>query len=830
MGTELKKYGKGCLKVFVWILLIFSIMMVMGGILAINEQPAQEKENAETMNSETVDKVASVIALLFMGGLTVGCIFVLIKLRGKGQLDYKIIETQKEIANKESNPIKKKILNDHIGFLIQKDIEQRLKPLVKKYEDKVTKNPKQEWIQLLQKYGEELNKAQIEVENLRYDIVAELSDSEKEKYKELCDSFKILQKSKRIWVIKNSDKTSCFFKCGSYKELSIPYDVPKMPLYYRKTLYFYPRYVIVDEGKTFNAFPISKITLTHAAVSIPETGFAPSDAVKVGTTYRYVNKKGEPDGRYKNNPTIQVMQYGALDFTPLDITLVVSNNNAAEKFGEAFQLLQDATMKQQKINISPNRVSRTLYNNYNSVVSQIVEMADWMKNSAEFKTVLKKQNIKLTYNEKNTTRTSDLVNTLIEIDFLNCFLKLGKYLDFDDSECFGLFMLYAALNNQITIDYGQIDAYKDKYSSTVSDIYFQLKNAIEHNPTPEGGFVISLLLGETDKNMQHKYLMALHLFATSIANIDNKISDEEQKGLDFVSSKLNDADISDNEGNVESEKESKKFKKKIDIDKACEELQKLIGLQSVKSEIETLANFIKIQQTRAEKGIKTPSVSYHCVFTGNPGTGKTTVARIVAGIYKELGILKKGHLVETDRSGLVAEYVGQTAPKTNKVIDSALDGILFIDEAYSLVSGGQNDFGIEAIATLLKRMEDDRDRLVVILAGYSNEMQTFINANPGLQSRFNRYIDFPDYSASELMQIFEFNLKKNEYCISDEARTALAEYLQKCVNEKDERFGNGRFVRNLFEKTIERQANRLSQAPNLTAEMLTTIEVGDLPE
>ncbi|GEM_PF-489543 len=263
---------------------------------------------------------------------------------------------------------------------------------------------------------------------------------------------------------------------------------------------------------------------------------------------------------------------------------------------------------------------------------------------------------------------------------------------------------------------------------------------------------------------------------------------------------------------------------------SSKELDSLIGLTSVKKEIQTLTNFIKIQQEREKQGLKSSSLSYHCVFTGNPGTGKTTVARIVADIYKELGVLRKGHLVETDRAGLVAEYVGQTAVKTNKIIDSALDGVLFIDEAYSLVSDNSTDYGKEAIATLLKRMEDDRDRLVVILAGYTKEMQDFINTNLGLQSRFNRYIEFPDYTAEELYQIFELNMKKFDYRLADGAKEQLMQYFEQAVANKDKNFGNGRFVRNVFEKTLERQANRLASISNLTTEQLTEITIEDLPK
>jgi len=260
------------------------------------------------------------------------------------------------------------------------------------------------------------------------------------------------------------------------------------------------------------------------------------------------------------------------------------------------------------------------------------------------------------------------------------------------------------------------------------------------------------------------------------------------------------------------------------------ELDELIGLGSVKQEVRSLANFVKLQKQREAQGLKTAKVSYHLVFYGSPGTGKTTVARIVGRIYKDLGVLKKGHTVETDRGGLVAKYMGQTALKTDTIIQQALDGVLFIDEAYSLVpeGGGGQDYGQEAIATLLKRMEDYRDRLVVIIAGYKDEMQRFIDSNPGLQSRFNRYIDFPDYTGMELAEIFKMYMKKNQYTLSAEAEDYLKERFEYAVAHKDRNFGNARYARNVFEKSIQQQANRLAGRTNLSKTQLTELTIDDL--
>ena len=264
------------------------------------------------------------------------------------------------------------------------------------------------------------------------------------------------------------------------------------------------------------------------------------------------------------------------------------------------------------------------------------------------------------------------------------------------------------------------------------------------------------------------------------------------------------------------------------VEEVLAELDSLVGLEEVKSEVRKIVNLAKVNEARRAQGLKVPPMTYHMVFTGNPGTGKTTVARIVARAFRALGIAKTGQLVETDRSGLVGRYEGETAVKTNAKIDEAIGGILFVDEAYQLVNGENDDYGKEAIATLLKRMEDDRDRLIVIAAGYTDEMRDFLDANSGLRSRFPRMIEFADYTAPELAAIFRSMAKKNEFALAPDLDAGLDAAIAKLTAKRDRTFGNARFVRQLFEDATARQATRLAESGELDAEALKTLALADL--
>ena len=433
-------------------------------------------------------------------------------------------------------------------------------------------------------------------------------------------------------------------------------------------------------------------------------------------------------------------------------------------------------------------------------------------------------------------------------DVIMCYRQLGYGLDLNRKEGVGMIiflMLLCSKEAEETTVFNQ-----PLVLSLVKDAgdFIEAFDRVVTIKSPDGSLLVPVIMrkGKIDSEAVDKYCVLFYRFASTMAKIDGNVSGTESEWLGKL---MHNAQSAGSQNDVASERTaevseensrkgipaSEKQERVRVMDQnqepgtAEKELAGLVGLQTVKTEVSKLSNYLKMQQLRKQKGMMSVPVTYHCVFTGNPGTGKTTVARILAGIYRDLGVLRKGHLVETDRSGLVAEYVGQTAVKTNKLIDSALDGVLFIDEAYTLVQGGNGDsYGPEAVATLLKRMEDDRNRLVVILAGYSGPMKTFIESNPGLRSRFNRYIHFEDYSADELLDIFKIIASKYDYLLDPAAELKLSKLFDHAVAGKDEYFGNGRFVRNIFEKVMENQASRLASSIDITEDKLRTILSEDI--
>lgn len=561
-----------------------------------------------------------------------------------------------------------------------------------------------------------------------------------------------------------------------------------------------------------------------------------------------------------------VYEYGVFVLEPYHLTLQIENPDAAEEFYKSFKAY---------IRNKP-RFCSFVENKRNSNIIKPQETMDNKSDYADLKFGATKDFFEKTYsvvkplcdfydalsNDNSVLQVADYtlpdswgdknykLSFLFYADLIKCFERLGH----DSSSLFSkeglpmsIFETYTVSKHQFTY----IDIRQQSFIKAVENmcgINGAIKSALIEGHEKDYFYIKNLLI--ECKNQDHiiQYFSLLYKLFSVIAKADDKITPEESKWLETLMSYLHSSDNKETDeyvknGNVIEwklpneklkqaiEKHNKQIADPVIKSKTdpFEELQSLIGLSEVKAEVSALANFVKIQKEREKRGMRAVGLSYHCVFTGNPGTGKTTVARIVAEIYRSLGVLKKGHLVETDRSGLVAEYVGQTAVKTNKIIDSALDGVLFIDEAYSLIQGTGNDFGHEAISTLLKRMEDDRDRLIVIIAGYSKEIKDFVDSNPGLQSRFTRYINFSDYSAEELKQIFLLNVKKNQYFLDDAGIKRLDQILKYEIEHKDKNFGNGRFVRNLFEKVITNQAIRLSGKPNITKEDLSSLIAEDIP-
>lgn len=479
-----------------------------------------------------------------------------------------------------------------------------------------------------------------------------------------------------------------------------------------------------------------------------------------------------------------------------------------------------------KIDLVKPEISDEYYTSLKTYSHKTLSFIGKLKSDASFIEFL---NTLTGIEEYGTTDRNNFIDFIFLSDIAKSFSLVSDLNNLGTKESFALLFLIAkqyGLDENMSCKEVLDLIYSNDYYEKLKTVHQSLVTAVKKNNNQVGyTFRLVGILKNYDSELHKEYLSYIYRFISIVIKADGTVNKEEEDALKQIM-KLTD------EGGIHYSKEiiikAPTNNKEETMDELLIELNNLIGLDTVKQEVNTLINYIKIQKERELLGLKASRISYHIVFTGNPGTGKTTVARIMAKIYKSLGVVSKGHFIESDRSGLVAEYLGQTAIKVNKLIDQALDGILFIDEAYSIVGQNNDDYGKEALATLIKRIEDDRNRVILILAGYSDEMKTFIEVNPGLKSRINRYIEFVDYTPEELMSIFEYQCKSLDYFLSDGAKAKLIEIIHSECSIGDKAFGNGRYIRNLFEKVIECQANRLSKIPSLNIELLSTITIEDI--
>ena len=768
-------------------------------------------------------------------------------------------EFRKIIEFSKYNPLKQKILKSILGRALMQDADSRVQPLIEKYQEKVEQSATEENKALLQQYEDEYNSIKGEASELIYNIDEELTLEEAGAYRRFSNWFETFLVKKgfkkwRVYSISEDENNQDICHSMSRKDTMFcieqlngvfsSYKVPCLQYSDTGKLYIYPRFIIDIQSCSLDklyVYPLSKVSIDYKKYYYLEDQdpMAVTGAHIVANKYLHSTKNGERDYRFSYNPSKPIVEYHPFTISIqmksdiLNYTFLVNSDDGS--WGEYFTKLKDAysrAVEDEKLAKAVAREESKPKQSYDeqyfyellSVIQRFEAFYNRLCGDQRFSKLMLEWAKDVPAFENTDMIASSIIRFAVFSDIIRCYRGSGFEIAPHSNEGLGLMLFYALTipTGSIPLEYENMNKVYELYLDKASEY---IKN-VEANASQDSNYVIERYLNnpEFSPQLHDNYILFLHKLSLIIAKEDKRISESEAKTLNDIMflKKLGDEDYV-MAGEVKTDSLVKDA-----LPEAANQLNTLIGLSSVKEEINALASFVKVQKMREERGMKTTPVSYHCVFTGSPGTGKTTVARILSEIYKELGILKKGHLVETDRSGLVAEYVGQTAIKTNRIIDSALDGVLFIDEAYSLVDGGNSDYGKEAISTLLKRMEDDRDRLVIILAGYTEDMKRFIDSNPGLQSRFNRYIEFSDYSVDELYQIFNFTANKYEYHLSKEASELLYSTLQNAVTNKDKSFGNGRYVRNLFERTIEQQAKRLSCISSVNKSSLAIIEAEDI--
>lgn len=732
----------------------------------------------------------------------------------------------------------KEVLKNFIGcYELARQIEYETK-VVNALEDKMRGASNAKLEQLLWEHQSKLEELNRQLADVQMDVDAPLTDEEKEAYGKLCDAFEQVMHSAYAWFVAPSNygsptephaqtigkRRQASAYVGVFDYLKSDFDVPVLDTGDTQ-YYIYPKFVIKASNVCeFEVYPLTPSAITASIVKHAEAEVKPLDAHSTEEAWLYANGDGSPDKRHTNNKLVPVYQYGCINFNlgSTQSRFMFSNGEASERFAEALALYvgkpnasssssEEDAMALEKANGSFYPAMEKAATNLYLHVKSMNGMEDVIEAMNKQHCLAVADNLPFTVNHRLALAAF--------ADAWKCYKGLGHQIDYSKPEIIALSIFCAELGSEDALSVVSSEQLMRSQGIAATKGFIKvMEDSFDTNFPDDKFFVIEILRANgIDEDVINKYAVLLYRFASILAKADGNVDEKETAWLANMV-KFTELPNKDRE-TAHAAKDAS----------ALQQLDKLIGLESVKEEVNKLTNFIKVQNLRKQKGMNAITLSYHCVFTGNPGTGKTTVARIVAQIYHELGILKKGQLVETDRSGLVAEYVGQTAVKTNKIIDSALDGVLFIDEAYSLVQGGGNDYGKEAIATLLKRMEDDRDRLIVILAGYDNEMKLFIDSNPGLQSRFNRYIHFSDYNAEELMAIFKLNLKKFDYELTNDAEQKISHLFSYAVSHKDQNFGNGRYARNVLEKTLENQATRLATVSEITEQMLRTIEEHDIP-
>ncbi|KAF2514045.1 AAA family ATPase [Flavobacterium zhairuonense] len=387
---------------------------------------------------------------------------------------------------------------------------------------------------------------------------------------------------------------------------------------------------------------------------------------------------------------------------------------------------------------------------------------------------------------------------------------------------FVLAYYYDALRNKHFADENSVselnqlvfsESFKNHLSKIKSENKIPASNGIENK------YLLPEILAEKKNNKLEEILIRYQnfLYFSFHKKFENEKAFNDYLGLNLNKSK--------------KKKEPDNLPEEDTLEKVLKELNELVGLTEVKKDVSELVNLLEIQKKRSEQGLKNVEITLHTVFLGPPGTGKTSVARLLSRIFKHLGFLSKGQMFETDREGLVAGYVGQTATKVNNAVEASLGGVLFVDEAYALNQNAfGNDYGAEAVNTLLKRMEDHREDLAVVVAGYTEPMKIFVESNPGLRSRFNRYFHFGHFTPEELFQIFESFCSKSDFIISEDAKEKLTDTFELLYESKNESFGNARVVRNLFEKCVQNQANRIVKLKKITNKVLKTLTEEDIPE